>query len=134
MKLSDDMTVKLAIAAGLGLAGFFLVRKIAGAAGAGVQQAAIFLNPADPGNLVNRGVTAVGSALVTDPEGPGKNADGSWTLGGYFYDIFHPTEVAAVKNISKPVNVSNTAVTSRQTYADTVASNSAGWDNTPGIY
>lgn len=133
MKISNDLTVKLAIAGALGVLGFVLVRKIAGAASDTVKTAAVFVNPADPQNLVNRAVTAVGDAVVSE-DGNGRNADGSWTFGGWWYDLTHPTEVAQIKQITKPVNVSNTAVQGKQTYASTITSNASGWDNTPGIY
>lgn len=133
MKISNDLTVKLAIAGAVGVLGYVLVRKIAGAASEGVKQAAVFVNPADPQNLVNRAVTAVGDAVVSD-DGKGRNADGSWTFGGWWYDLTHPTEVAQIKQLSKPVNKADTSIRGKQTYADTLSSNASGWDNTPGIY
>lgn len=48
------------------------------------------INPVNPNNVFYGGVNAVGGALVTEPDGPGKNADGSWTLGGWIFDITHP--------------------------------------------
>lgn len=52
------------------------------------------VNPADANNVVNRGVTAIGDAVVS-PTGPGRNADGSWTLGGMLYDLTHSDPLKA---------------------------------------
>lgn len=70
--------------AALALAGIVAAVYVARKAGQGA------FNPASPNNVVYGGVNAIGGALVTDPEGPGKNADGSWTLGGWAYDVLHP--------------------------------------------
>lgn len=48
------------------------------------------INPLNQDNVFYSGVNAVGGAIVSDPAGPGKNADGSWTLGGWLFDITHP--------------------------------------------
>ena len=40
------------------------------------------VNPLSSNNLANRAVTATGAAL---------SGDEYWTLGGWFYDITHPT-------------------------------------------
>lgn len=53
------------------------------------------MNPTSPDNLAYRGVSAAGGAIVTDPAGPGKNADGSWSLGGFVYDVFHDDPVTS---------------------------------------
>lgn len=45
------------------------------------------LNPASSNNIVNQGVNAIGQALDLEA---GRNADGSWTLGGAIYDWTHP--------------------------------------------
>ena len=44
------------------------------------RQAVTWVNPADPGNIVNTAVTAVGEAVTGDP---------NWTLGGAIYDRVH---------------------------------------------
>jgi len=59
------------------------------AAPAALDAAGRAINPTSPDNLAYRGVNAIGAA-VTDPDGPGRNADGSWTLGGWLYDVTHP--------------------------------------------
>ena len=94
--VSGDMVIKLAMgAAVLGL-GYMAFKKLSGTAGAvfdGVAEVAdtvvTAVNPASSENLINRGVSAVGGAIVKDPAGPGKNADGSWSLGGWIYDVTH---------------------------------------------
>lgn len=102
--VSADLLIKLALGAAVVGAVYLVWRKASTAAGdlfdsvattAGevADQVIVAVNPADSGNLINRGVTAVGSAVITDPAGPGKNADGSWTLGGWFYDVMHGDQV-----------------------------------------
>lgn len=93
--LSPELVLRLAlIAAGVGLA-VYLYRRTAGAAAAVADQVAevadaviVGVNPANPGNWVNQAVTSAGSAVVSDT-GPGRNADGSWSLGGALYDLTH---------------------------------------------
>lgn len=101
--VSADLLVKLALlAAGVGLA-VYLVRRATGAVSEGIGRALnsagelaadvadsviVGTNPVNPANYVNRAVTAVGSAVVSD-SGPGRNADGSFTVGGWLYDIIH---------------------------------------------
>lgn len=58
------------------------------------------LNPLSADNVAYSGVNAVGASLVTAPDGPGKNADGSWTLGGWLYDVLNADTAQAVKNMS----------------------------------
>lgn len=101
------MLLQLALlAAGVGLV-WYLYRQTAGklsgaaaavsetvgdlvdAAGEVADAVIVGVNPSDPGNWVNQGATAVGSALVSDT-GPGRNADGSWTVGGWLYDLANP--------------------------------------------
>lgn len=61
------------------------------------------VNPLNPDNVFASGVNAVGGAIVTDPAGPGKNADGSWSLGGWVYDVLNPDTAQAVQDMSQPV-------------------------------
>lgn len=57
------------------------------------------LNPANRENVVNRAVTAVAENFVsTDDKAPGRNADGSWTVGGYLYDLFNKEKATARDN------------------------------------
>jgi hypothetical protein len=103
--ISGDMMVKLALAAaaiGLVYFGYRKLSRVAGAAGdalasigeSAVNVASTTLNPASTENAIYKGTNAIGSALVTDPAGPGKNADGSWSLGGWIYDVTHPDPMA----------------------------------------
>jgi hypothetical protein len=64
---------------------------IAKAAGGVLSDAANAVNPANHDNVFATGVNDVGGAVVTDPAGPGKNADGSWSLGGWIFDVTHPS-------------------------------------------
>lgn len=64
--------------------------------------AANAVDPTNPNNVAYHTVNTWGGAAVTDPAGPGKNADGSWTLGGWLYDVSHPGTVAAIANVTKP--------------------------------
>ena len=101
MKLSGDMAVKLGLGvAVLGAVGL-IMWKIKSAAPAVVAA----INPADPNNLANQGVNAVGGAMVSSPTGPGKNADGSWSLGGFLFDILNPGTAQAVADMSKPIAI-----------------------------
>ena len=105
--VSADLLVKLALlAAGVGLA-VYLVRRATGAVSEGIGKALtsasdlvtdvadsviVGTNPVNPANYANRAVTAIGSAVVSDT-GPGRNADGSFTVGGWLYDITHADPV-----------------------------------------
>ena len=112
--VSADLLIKLAlVAAGIGLAVYLVKRSttaLADAAGNAVNTAfaavgdvadgvIVGVNPYNPGNWVNQGVSAVGSTLVSD-NGPGRNADGSWTVGGWLYDVTHPDPVASAGSAS----------------------------------
>ena len=118
--VSADLLIKLAlVAAGIGLA-VYLVRRTTGAvsgavdhalasAGEVVDSVIVGVNPNDPGNWVNRGVSAAGSSIVSQT-GPGRNADGSWTVGGWLYDITHGDPLArAAKPVFNPRNEETTA-------------------------
>ena len=104
--ISSDLLVKLALgAAALGLvySGYRKITGAAGAVGASISSAvdtaanvvSTSLNPASTENLVYRGINSAGGSLVSDPAGPGKNADGSWSLGRWLYDITHDDPLAA---------------------------------------
>lgn len=104
--VSTDLLIKLALLAGGALLVVYLVRRsghaVTGAfdaAGAAVGEAwdqvqdvadavIVGVNPSNPSNWVNQAVTSAGAAVVS-PTGPGRNADGSWTLGGWLYDVTH---------------------------------------------
>lgn len=99
--VSADMLIKLGLGAAVLGAAWYSWKKVSGAAGdaidavtetASAAAGAIItgINPGNADNIVNKAATAAGGALVSDPEGPGKNADGSWTVGGWLYDVTHP--------------------------------------------
>lgn len=101
--LSADLLLKIALVAGGIVLAVYLVRRsgalVAGAAGAVVGELGevadsiiVGVNPANPSNWINQAVTSAGAAVVS-PTGPGRNADGSWTVGGWLYDITHPDPV-----------------------------------------
>jgi hypothetical protein len=89
---SQAVLIKFAAVAAAILGAVYLLKKAGGIAGETIGAIAdatvTAVNPANPENIVNRGVSAVGSAIVSDT-GPGRNADGSWTLGGWLYDVSH---------------------------------------------
>jgi hypothetical protein len=96
--VSADLLVKLGLAGAVLLAGAYALHKVAG-----LVTAPGALNPADPRNLAYSAVNSIGGAIVTDPAGAGKNADGSWSLGGALFDILNPSTAEAVKGMSGPV-------------------------------
>ncbi|HEX7890291.1 MAG TPA: hypothetical protein VF522_13100 [Ramlibacter sp.] len=95
--ISGDLVVKLAVGAALvGVAWYGLraMRETFGDAFDGAAEwadnlAHTTLNPLSTDNAAYTGINRVGGALVTAPDGPGKNADGSWSLGGWLYDVTH---------------------------------------------
>jgi len=89
VKVSIGATGVLAIGGliALGLVAW-KVAKGAGQAGQWVGQVAHNVDPTDPTNIVNRAVSAVGESL-TSPTSSGRNGDGSWSLGGWLYDVTH---------------------------------------------
>lgn len=68
-----------------------------------------WVNPAADTNLAYRGVNAVGGALA-GPTGAGANADGSWSLGGYLFDVFNPDIAAARDAVAGPNVYSGTVI------------------------
>lgn len=112
--ISGDMALK----AGIGLVALFLAWRVyqgakqaAADAAASIYDAGTYvvdkLDPTNPNNVAYQTVNAGAGEIVggiAGPTGPGMNADGTWTLGGYLYDIFNPVQAYAVRNISQPVN------------------------------
>lgn len=88
-----------AVAVGLGvLVGGFLLYRASQAAGAAagavadaVGTAAQAVNPFNNDNIFASGVNAAGGAVMSQGGATvaGMNADGSWSLGGYLYDMTH---------------------------------------------
>lgn len=106
--LSADLVVKLAlIAAGL-VGAVLVVRAVREGASAALDGAAEWadnlasttLNPASTDNAVYSGINRVGGALASAPDGAGMNSDGSWSLGGWLYDVTHPATAQAVRQVS----------------------------------
>lgn len=99
--ISGDLLVKLGLGVlllgGIGMVIWTIKSKASAAAGA----AANAINPASPDNVVNTSVNG-GVGAVMPADAPGRNADGSWTLGGYLYDIFHPVEAYHVAHVTDP--------------------------------
>lgn len=93
---------------GIGVAAYAVYRgtqaagKIAGAVGQGLTDAAYAVSPLNHDNILSKGVNSVGGAIVSDT-GPGRNADGSWTLGGWFYDVTNPDTAKAVKDATATI-------------------------------
>lgn len=92
MKLDLTATGVLALAAVAGIAALYLANRKA--IGSAVTAAADAVNPASSSNLVNRGVSAVGSAVTGDE---------SWSLGGQLAEWFSPQVRAANEMMRRPV-------------------------------
>lgn len=115
--VSGDLVEKLALVAGaIGLAWYVYrqtagrlssaassvtetVRDLVDAAGEVADSVIVGVDPTNPSNWINQGASALGSAVVSDT-GPGRNADGSWTVGGWLYDITHADPVSAAGTTS----------------------------------
>jgi len=90
--ISGDVLVKAGLVlAGAGLLAWVLYRN------------RNLVNPLSRDNAAYSGVNAIGAALATSPDAPGKNADGSWSLGGWLFDVLNPGTAAAVRSMSGPV-------------------------------
>lgn len=97
--LSGDMVLKAALVLAAVGALAYVVHKVTGAAGDAAAAAADWaentvvpaLDPTADTNLAYRATNAVGGAIArtAGPEAAGMNADGSWTFGGWFYDLTH---------------------------------------------
>lgn len=87
--ISGDLIVKIGLGVAVlgGLA--MLVYTIKSQASAMAGQLATSLDPTNPENVAYSTVNTWGSSMVASPTGPGRNADGSWTLGGWIYDVTH---------------------------------------------
>lgn len=104
--VSGDMVIKL----GLGLLALggvamviYTVKSQASAAAGAVsnfaEQAAATINPSSRDNFVYSGFNGI-AATVAPANGPGYNADGTWSLGAWLYDIQHPVEVFNRDNLN----------------------------------
>lgn len=117
--VSADLLIKAGLAVAAVAALYYAWSKVTGAAGdaldtlgnaASAAGGAVLtgINPANSGNVVNKAVTSIGAAMVTSPDGAGKNADGSWSVGGWLYDVSHPGWQTAI-NAPVPPKVTPTA-------------------------
>lgn len=104
--MKPGAAINLAISAAIGVAAYLVYRGVKFGAGA-VGDAAWAVAPWNHDNVIAETVNSLGAGLVSDPAGPGKNSDGSWTLGGWFYDITHPNTYNAIRNISDPIQISS---------------------------
>lgn len=87
--VSGDMWVKLALGAGAVAAVAYIVYRVKSAAaglGDAAQTVGAAINPANPGNIVNQGVSAVGAAI---------SGNSDWSLGTWIYNATHDDELAA---------------------------------------
>lgn len=108
------------------LAVYFVGKKALGAAGSAVDA----VSPLNQNNVFANTINKVGAALVTEPDGNGKNADGSFTLGGWWYDVTHPQTAQQVRDMSGTVQRKSVA----EPATFTAANNSpvtATYDATP---
>lgn len=48
------------------------------------------VSPLNHDNVFATGANDLGGAIFTDPEDPGKNADGSFNWGAWAFDVTHP--------------------------------------------
>lgn len=94
-------TETLLIAGGL-LAVAYIVTKVGGKVSDTAEKVVNAVNPLNHDNVFASTVNKVGGALVSDPNGPGKNADGSWSLGGWLHDVLNPDTARAVAEVSNP--------------------------------
>lgn len=94
--VSGDLLVKVGIGVLAVGAAVYLLHRVKTAAAAVVP----YIDPTDRNNVAYHTVNEVGEAIVTDPNGAGKNADGSWSLGGWLYDVTHPGTVDSIKSLS----------------------------------
>jgi hypothetical protein len=97
--VSADLLVKLALGVVVIGAVVYGLKKAKDVLGA-VDLSAV--DPTSRDNVAYQTANQIGGSLVTAPDGNGKNADGSWSLGGWIYDVTHPSTVAAIKEMTTP--------------------------------
>lgn len=139
---------QVTIAMGLVAVGvvYFVGKKAINAAGsavAGVGDALSYgvqqITPWNPDNVVNRSVNKVGGALVSDPMGPGKNADGSWTLGGWVYDTLwnyeaHKRDQVASGTVYNSTRINSAAAADAARVDAAIAAQQAAVGGATGYY
>lgn len=118
--VSGDLVVKLAL--GLAAAGalWYVYKKASGA----LPGALNYVNPMSDQNLAYQGSNLVLDSLVSE-DGPGRNADGSITAGGWWYDIWNPGTNARIREMLKGTP---------KAPAPNTANTLPLYDSTPGIY
>lgn len=94
------------------VSGDFLVKAGLVLAGAGLLAWLVYrnrnlVNPLSRDNAAYSGVNAIGAALATSPDAAGKNADGSWSLGGWMFDVLNPGTVAELRAIKGPAQAAD---------------------------
>lgn len=98
--VSADLLIKLGLLGAAVLGGLYLVKR----ATAGVEQAAVWagdavqaiINPASDKNIFYGGANAIGGAIAGD-------TSGSWSLGGWIYDITHDDPLAPPPKTPLPI-------------------------------
>lgn len=98
------ITVAILGGIGAGLA-LTLINKAAATGVKVLQTVGDAVDPTNPDNIAASGINKVGGILVTEPDGNGKSADGSWSLGAWAYDVLHPEETAQIRAINDPVEM-----------------------------
>lgn len=106
--VSGDLLIKLALGAAVVGVAVYGLRKVSTWAAPGLgavgEVLSTGLNPASDQNYAYQGTNAVLDTVVSN-DGPGRNADGSITLGGWLFDIFNPDTAAAVRDVTSPVTI-----------------------------
>jgi len=106
--VSGDLIVKLGIGAiafgGLAMLIYTWKSQASAAAGAAANAASNAIdavNPTSADNIVYSSYNNFAGSVLPDA-GPGRNADGSWSLGGFIYDITHPVTAYQVSQVNRP--------------------------------
>lgn len=88
--MSAASPLDLAVIAGVVVIGA-IVYKSSQAVGTAAAEAVNAVNPLNPDNIIGGAVNGgLGAVMTTGgPATAGVNADGSWTLGGWAYDMTH---------------------------------------------
>jgi hypothetical protein len=89
----------LALFAGLGMVVWTIKSKASAAAGA-VSGALDAVNPTSTDNIVYSAANGVYETVLPSTAENGRNADGSWTIGGWIYDVTHPGTAANVRAVT----------------------------------
>lgn len=84
--VSGDLMVKIGLGAVVLVAVYVAYKKASAAAGSAIRAVGDGINPISPTNIAYQTVTTWGGSLNPSPDAPGRNADGSWSLGGWLYD------------------------------------------------